>query len=207
MRQWCRTSIAAPSIKIAVFFKKSLPMSKMLLGWVKKSCRWPDWPWWIPVVSAKVLRQNGGPNNTELEMKSGKGNKSRSSCCYFLKSVWKENVTPEEHLHKCNSKCGFCWWCHFSNRLVAKGFSSSRLLHGRCEGGTAAVPRCQRPGKGGRLLRIWAVFPFFFLEVHLAEQRISFDRCCGCERLNSRSDCSFLGYNDANVFFQALEEL
>lgn len=188
----------------------------------------------------------------QLEMKSGKGNKSRSSHYYLLKTVWKENITLEEHLHKCNSKCGFCCWCHLSNDLVSRGFSSSKLLHGCCEedsgtapsitqqkkaqsqtqhadslqhtvnrmaaaGGrdttwsnAAAAPhertraellkdvlfmwnsRCPHvpaPWERDRLLRIWAK-SFLFLEVHLAEQRISFDRCCGCERPDSRSDCS-----------------
>jgi len=60
MHQWCRTFIDGAAIKIALFFffflfspKKSLPLSKMPLGWVKKQSRWPDWPcgehlWSVP---------------------------------------------------------------------------------------------------------------------------------------------------------------
>lgn len=50
-------------------------------------------------------------------------------------------------------------------------------------------PQVPVPWERDRLWRIWAK-SFLFLEVHLAEQRISFDYCCGCERCNSGSDCS-----------------
>lgn len=85
----------------------------------------------------------------QLEMKSGKVNKSKSGHYYLLKPVWKENITPEEHLHKCKSKRGFCCSCHLPNDLVSEGFSSPKLLRGHCgeDSGMARSVTQQKKGQ------------------------------------------------------------